>query len=269
MSTYAIGDVQGCYQELMDLLELIKFDKQKDQLWFTGDLVNRGSGSLKVLRFIKALGDSAVTVLGNHDLHFLSVMNNIVAAKNKDTFHDVLDAKDARELTDWLRCQPLIYHDKTLNYTMTHAGIPPLWNLKQALQYGEEVHQLLRSNNYTHFLENMYGDEPDQWDEALTGWPRLRLITNYFTRMRYCDGNGRLELRYKGPVGQQPTGYYPWFAVPGYVSPLNIIFGHWASLRGKVSIPNIHALDTGCCWGNELTAMRLEDQHRFNVSCHP
>ncbi len=268
MSTYAIGDVQGCYNELMNLLEVVQFNPKKDFLWFTGDLVNRGLQSLEVLRFVKSLGERAVTVLGNHDLHFLAVLDGLATAKEKDTFHDILAAKDARVLADWLRAMPLLHHDEKLNFVLVHAGIAPLWNLAQAKKYAQEVHEILVSDQYHALLANMYGDKPDRWSDDLCDIPRWRVILNYFTRMRYCDAQGHLDLRYKGPLGKQPENYYPWFDVPQRkVIKEEIIFGHWASLRGRSSVATIHALDTGCSWGAELTALRLEDHKMFQISC--
>ncbi|HEV2613818.1 MAG TPA: symmetrical bis(5'-nucleosyl)-tetraphosphatase [Gammaproteobacteria bacterium] len=259
MSTYAIGDIQGCYNELLDLLSVIEFNPQKDVLWFTGDLINRGSQSLEVLRFVKSLGKSAVSILGNHDLHYLAVASQCEQIQKKDTFHDVLAASDAEELFEYVRHLPLIHHDSHLGFTMVHAGLAPQWTLKEALDCSREFEIILRSQHYRDFLLHMYGDTPDE---------RFRLIVNYCTRMRYVDKKGNLDLKYKGPIGGQPHGFYPWFAVETRKTKNDkIIFGHWASLKGKADTKNVYALDTGCCWGNSLTALRLEDEQYFSVNC--
>jgi len=265
MSTYAIGDVQGCYDELQDLLQLIAFDSSKDYLWFAGDLVNRGPKSLEVLRLVKSFGKKAVVVLGNHDLYLLSIANG---HPFKDHFlYEVLAAPDCGELLEWLRHQPLLHYDAQLNYTMVHAGLPPQWSGEQAKRYAAEVAVMLRSDKYVEFLKHLYGNKPTQWSSSLHGWNRLRFITNALTRIRFCDAQGNLDLTVKGEIGSQPAGYMPWFEVPERASKnQKIIFGHWAALQGKVNEPNVFALDTGCVWGGYLTAMRLEDGQRFAVS---
>lgn len=268
MATYAIGDVQGCFNELNALLAKIQFDPQHDFLWFTGDLVNRGKHSMQVLNYIKDLGNRAVTVLGNHDLHLLAVHNGAVKLKEKDSFDDVLNASNCAEICDWLQHQPLLHHDTKLNYTLVHAGLAPQWQLNDAKRLAHEVESVLRSDKAKEFFNHMYGDEPDHWDESLTDWPRLRVISNFMTRVRFCDEQGKLDLHYKGVIGKQPAGFYPWFEIPSRRSKnLRIIFGHWAALAGKSDDVSVIALDTGCCYGNCLTAFRLEDKKRFSVSC--
>lgn len=268
MSTYAIGDVQGCFDELQALLKLISFTPKSDTLWFTGDLVNRGRQSVEVLRLIKSLNKSAVVVLGNHDLHLLAVHHGTVALKRKDSFHDVLDAADRDLLCHWLQQQPFLYHDEQLNYTLVHAGIAPQWNLEEAMKHASEVENVLRSDHYLDYFQHMYGNLPDSWDDLLMGVDRLRVITNYLTRMRFCDIHGRIDLLYKGTLENCPEGLMPWFKLPNRKNKeLRIVFGHWAALEGKSGVANVYALDTGCCWGNHLTAMRLEDQKIFSVKC--
>lgn len=268
MPNYSIGDVQGCFNALTTLLKKINFNPAKDTLWFTGDLINRGPQSLEVLRFVKSLGKKAIVVLGNHDLHLLAVANQLTANKKQDTLAEILTAPDGKALCDWLRQQPLLHHDKKLGYTLVHAGLAPQWNLAKAMQCAEEVQTVLRSDRYAEFLTNMYGDEPNCWQEELTGWPRLRVITNYFTRMRFCKLDGTLDLTKKGKADNPPENFLPWFKIPQRKHKnLKIIFGHWAALNGEVDEPNVFALDTGCIWGNCLTAMRLEDGKRFKVSC--
>jgi bis(5'-nucleosyl)-tetraphosphatase (symmetrical) len=267
MSTYAIGDIQGCYEQLQELLTEINFDTQTDYLWFAGDLVNRGPLSLDTLRFVKSLGEHAITVLGNHDLHLLAVAGGHVRQHKHDHINDILKAPDRNELLDWLANQPLIHHDKTLGFTMIHAGMPPDWDLQKAQQYAAEVEQALQGDQLQDFLAHMYGNHPDQWSEDLEGWDRLRYIINCFSRLRYCDENGKLCLGAKGAPGTQPEPFQPWFTIPGRKSAsLQIIFGHWSTL-GKQKEQNIFPLDTGCLWGNRLTAMRLEDKKMFSVPC--
>jgi bis(5'-nucleosyl)-tetraphosphatase (symmetrical) len=266
MSTYAIGDIQGCFATLEKLLEQIQFDADKDTLWFTGDLVNRGPQSLSSLRFVKALGPKHRTVLGNHDLHLLAVAYGAHAGSPDDTLQDILTAPDKNELLTWLQQQPLMHYDPTLNYAVTHAGIAPQWNLSKALQLAREVETVLQSENANEFFQHMYGNQPDQWQDTLAGWDRLRCITNYFTRMRFCYADGRLELKAKGTLASHPENTMPWFQVPNRANAgVPIVFGHWAALGGVTNTPNTYALDTGCIWGFDLTAMRLEDRKRFSV----
>lgn len=280
MGVYAIGDIQGCFAELNALLKIIGFKADTDQLWFTGDLVNRGPDSLQVLRFVKQLGDRAVTVLGNHDLHLLAMdaRKDLAAGKGlaagKDrwrdnhTLHQILAAPDREELLDWLRSRPLLYHDRVLGFTLVHAGLPPQWDLTKAQACAHEVETVLRGSDYHGYFAQMYGDEPNHWHDALSGWGRLRLVTNCFTRLRYCDKMGRLEFKHKGPPGSQADGYLPWFQVPGRLSQsMDIVFGHWATL-GLISKDGTHALDTGCVWGGCLTALRLDAKREtFIIKC--
>jgi len=255
MSIYAISDVQGCYDALRALLDKLRFDPIKDRLWFAGDLVNRGPQSLQVLRYVKSLGDSAITVLGNHDLHLLAVDAG-VKRKDKD-LKDILDAPDRRELIDWLRRQPLLHHDPELGYTLVHAGVSPQWDLATAQACARELEQVLRGDDYIEFLKVMYGDRPRKWRRWLSGKKRLRYICNCFTRIRYCTRGGKLALAEKGAPGTQPRQYVPWFDVPKRASKdLRLVFGHWSTL-GAFHVPGIYALDTGCVWGGALTALEL------------
>lgn len=268
MAVYAIGDVQGCYDELMELLELIRFDPAKDCVWFTGDLVNRGPASLQTLRAVRELGDRAITVLGNHDLHLLALAEGSAPFHNSDTLDEILSAPDRDELLTWLRQQPLMHHDTDLGFTLLHAGLPPQWNLAEAQAYAVEVETVLRGDNYTEFFQHMYGNTPDVWRDDLSGWDRLRFITNSFTRLRYCDETGRFDFKSKGAPGTQPDGNLPWFEVPDRRSKdLRIVFGHWSTL-GFRQERNIVSLDTGCLWGNRLTALQLSgDNSVFCVKC--
>lgn len=265
MATYAIGDVQGCFDELQALLTKINFNPTQDTLWFVGDLVNRGPQSLATLRFIKNLPHCKV-VLGNHDLHLLAMAYG--RSYHSHTLDEILQAADRDELIHWLRQQPLLHYDAKLNYVMVHAGIPPQWDLLLAKQCALELQTALQSAQVSDLLKHMYGDEPVQWRDDLQGWERLRFITNAFTRMRFCTRDGKLDFHYNGKIGKQPHELIPWYQIPERRNKdLNIIFGHWAALQGKVDEPNVFALDTGCVWGNSLTAMRLEDQKIFNTPC--
>ena len=259
MAVYAIGDVQGCHDPLRRLLDLLRFDPAVDTLWLVGDLVNRGPHSVEVLRLVRELGDRAVAVLGNHDLTLLAVAAGQVKPKRKDTFHTILDAPDRAELLDWLRRRPLLHHDPTLGFTMVHAGLPPQWDLALAHRCAAEVEATLRGPRCEQFLERMFGGEPRRWRDDLVGYDRLRFIVNALTRMRFCTADGALSFSEKGPPGSQGPGLLPWFAVPGRRgADLNLVFGHWAAL-GYYRAPGIYALDSGCVWGNRLTAIRLDE----------
>jgi bis(5'-nucleosyl)-tetraphosphatase (symmetrical) len=268
VSDYAIGDIQGCYDALQRLLEHLNFNENTDRLWLVGDLINRGPQSLAVLRFIKNLPISPRITLGNHDLHFLSrlFVHNTVR-QTDDTLQELLNADDREELGHWLRQQAILYHDETLNVVMCHAGIAPMWTLTQAKALAVELEQVLKGSNYLDFLTHMYGNKPNYWSDDLKGIERLRVICNYFTRMRFCDTAGHLILDYKGGINNAPSGLFPWYDVPlRQEIQTDIIFGHWAALQGQCSHERIHALDTGCVWGGELTALCLQDKRRYSVS---
>jgi len=266
MAVYAIGDVQGCFTALLALLDRLHFDRTRDQLWFAGDLVNRGPQSLEVLRFVKALGDGAVTVLGNHDLHLLTVASGQRRLKPQDTLQDVLAAPDRDALLTWLRHRPLLHHDTTFGMTLLHAGVPPQWTLAMAQAYAAEVEAVLRGPDYSLFLKNLDGPAPEGVAASGT-WERRRYITHCLTRLRYCDTVGKLNTEATGPPGSQPPPYLPWFAIPGRASAnLTIIFGHWSSL-GLYHAPGVYALDTGCVWGGALTALCLETREHVSVQC--
>lgn len=265
MATYAIGDIQGCFDELQNLLEEIAFSSE-DTLWFCGDLVNRGPKSLETLRFIKSLGQRAITVLGNHDLHLLALHYNQAPAKNNETLQAILDAPDRQELMNWLEKQPLLYTDPNLPFTLVHAGIPPAWSLKKAHKRAREVEAVLQSDKAVQFYAKMYGNKPEGWRKNIKGWDRLRVITNYFTRMRFCTPEGDLEFASKGGLETQPVGYLPWYQYKERRTANNaIIFGHWAALLGQINTPNTYAIDTGCVWGERLTALRLDDLALFST----
>jgi len=268
-ATYAIGDVQGCFDDLLRLLEKLDFDFNKDRLWFTGDLVNRGPNSLEILRFVKGLGSGAITVLGNHDLYLLAVASGAVWAKRKDTINEILDAPDCEELLFWLRHQPLLHHDPRLGFTLIHAGLAPGWDLAQAQACSQELEMVLQNFNYEDFFNHMAGDKPRRWRDELEGWDRLRFIANCFTRLRYCDRRGRLIMDYK-KVRHGKGDVLPWFKVPGRASTgLPIIFGHWAKLNIKPGkVPGIFPLDSGCAHRGRFTALRLEDGRVFRIRCY-
>jgi bis(5'-nucleosyl)-tetraphosphatase (symmetrical) len=262
MSTYVFGDIQGCFDELQTLLRVVNYEQSRDRLWFVGDLVNRGAKNLETLNFIIDQKD-AVVVLGNHDLHFLACATGNRAPNRKDTFADILGSANLAEIIDWFRYKPLIHHDQEMGFTMVHAGLPPMWNLDLCLTRAAEVEQFLQGDEYDLYFQNMYGNEPDEWSDALSGTTRLRMITNYFTRMRFSTAAGKLELTYKSTTC--PDGYAPWFNFVQSSSPAALLFGHWAALEGVTGNPSVIALDTGCVWGRQLTAYRLEDRQFFTT----
>lgn len=266
MALYAIGDVQGCYDSLRKLLDKIHFDPTNDRLWFTGDLVNRGPRSTEVLRFVSALGDRAVTVLGNHDLHLLAVAAGASSLSSRDTLNDVLASRDSEYLLTWLARRPLFHHDKAIGYALVHAGLLPQWDLVLAEHCAREAEAAIAGPHAAEFFRHMYGDSPEQWNERLTGWDRLRLIVNAFTRLRFCHPDGRVDYQHQGPLGSQPPPLLPWFQIPNRRNlGVRIVFGHW-SLLGRWDSDGVIGLDTGCLWGRQLTAVRLSGPRRAFVS---
>jgi len=263
MSTYVVGDLQGCLSPLLELLDSIHFDSKKDILWCTGDIVNRGPESLATLRFIKNLGAACITVLGNHDLHLLAVAYSKAPQKKLDTLDDILNAPDADELLNWLRHQPLIHHEH--GFTLVHAGLAPQWSISTALELSKEVEGALQSDDFSTFLIQMYGNTPSLWDESLEGIDRLRCIVNYCTRMRFCYGDGELDLNNKKSPEHALPNTKPWFTIRNRINANdNIVFGHWATLAcNSLNTPHIYPLDSGCIWGNELTMLRLDDLRYF------
>lgn len=267
MPVYAIGDVQGCADELDLLLERLDFDPRRDRLWFVGDIVNRGPRSLDALRRVKSLGDTVQVVLGNHDLHLLALARGGAALRKGDEgLQEILDAPDADELLDWLVARPLLHHDDDLGWTLLHAGLPPQWDLATARRCAAEVERHLRSEFVGTLFGHMYGNEPAVWREELEGWARLRFIINAFTRLRVCAADdGRLLLGFKGPPSTAPRGALPWFRVPWRrTREARLVFGHWSAL-GYVNEPGVLGLDTGCVWGGHLTAQRLDAAHAVPV----
>lgn len=267
MATYAIGDIQGCYHSFRHLLERIDFDSSRDRLWLVGDLINRGSGSLEVLRWVYEHQSSIVVVLGNHDLHAIAVAEGKVPLHKSDTLQAIFDARDGPELLQWLRHQSMIHADQ--GYLMVHAGLLPQWSASEALALGAEVEAALQADNYRDYLAHMYGNLPDRWDDNLQGMDRLRVITNALTRLRICTADGRMDFKFTGALSDIPRGYMPWFEVPERKSSdTAMVFGHWSAL-GLQQRGNLFALDTGCLWGGELTAFHLEDKAIFQVPCSP
>jgi bis(5'-nucleosyl)-tetraphosphatase (symmetrical) len=270
MAIFAIGDVQGCYDDLRRLLDRLAFNPAEDRLWLTGDLVNRGPKSLETLRFAKGLGERAVCVLGNHDLHLLALAAGHARMRPNDTLDAILAAQDRDDLLTWLRTRPLLHHDAALGYTLVHAGLPPQWDLATAQNCARELEAVLRGPEAGEFFAHMYGDQPDRWSTGLTGMDRLRYIVNCFTRLRYVGPEGQLDLKQKGKPGSQPAGLIPWFEAPRRASAkLHILFGHWSTL-GEVRDQNVYALDTGCVWGGKLSALRLDGDDSgawYSVDC--
>jgi bis(5'-nucleosyl)-tetraphosphatase (symmetrical) len=263
MSTYAIGDVQGCFDDLQRLLNEVSFDKKKDKLWFVGDLVNRGPKSLEVLRFVQDLGDRALVVLGNHDLHLVTQREGYERPRKDDTFQDVLRAPDAKQLVDWLRTRPMMHVEG--GYAMVHAGLLPQWSVQKSLGLANEVEAALTGPEYKAFLKNIYGSEPDEWRDSLTGWDRLRVIVNAMTRLRFCTPQGKMDFRVKGRT--PPPGYMAWYDARGDQGDQQVIVcGHWSALGIKLT-EQLAALDSGCVWGGKLTALRLDDRALYQVAC--
>lgn len=258
MAVYAVGDIQGCLVPLQRLLERLRFDPACDQLWLVGDLVNRGPQSLGTLRFVRSLGEAAICVLGNHDLHLLAIAATGKPLKPRDTLRRVVEAPDAGDLLDWLRTRPLLHHDPALGWTMVHAGLPPQWDVPMALACAAEVESALRGPLSNELFAAMYGDEPALWSPELQGMERLRYILNALTRMRYITPAGALDLACKAAPAQAPAELTPWFRIDRRLSrEARVLFGHWSTL-GLIREPNVLALDTGCLWGGQLSAARLD-----------
>lgn len=264
MATYFVGDLQGCFDEFQQLLEQVQFNPQQDKLYLVGDLVARGDKSLECLRWVKAQGLAAQTVLGNHDLHLLSTAYGIKKIKPKDKVDAIFSAPDSEELIEWLRQQSLLIYDPQHNFVVTHAGISPDWDLHTAINCAKEVEQVLHHGDYHWLLSEMYADQPAKWYKELQGIERLRYSINALTRMRFCYQDGRLDFSCKAPLNQAPPELKAWFDLPNPLYQTTpIIFGHWASLVDHPTPTNIYALDTGCVWGNRMTLLRWEDKKLF------
>ncbi len=265
MPTYAVGDIQGCLQPLQKLLDHVSFGSG-DYLWIAGDLINRGPQSLQTLRFIYSIKDLVQIVLGNHDLHLLAHHAVFQDAPLNKTLQPIMQAHDRNQLMNWLQNQPILHYDQVLDTVMTHAGIPPYWDLSQAIQQAMELEQVLRGNQADEFFTHMYGNQPDQWDERLQNLDLWRFIANSFTRMRFLHLDGRLEFRHKGGIFEAPKHLIPWFKLPPKVKARQV-FGHWASLKGETGLESIVSLDGGCVWGGCLKLICLETCQNFSVAC--
>jgi len=260
MATYVIGDLHGCLKPLQKLLDKLQYDPANDTLWFVGDLVNRGPHSLKTLRFVKELGENAISVLGNHDLHCLAYLNQIGKRSGEKSLEDIANASDRDELEYWLRHRPMLHHDTETNTIMVHAGIPPVWSLSTAKKQAKKLQKILRSNNYKDFLAVMYGNPPEHWRDADTPQRRRRYTVNALTRMRYCWSDGSLDFSFNGQPLHRPTGLSAWHSTPGRVKiEQQIIFGHW-SAHPAVASHNIMPIDRGCVYGGSLVAYLLEEK---------
>ena len=262
MATYAIGDVQGCYDELRALLSRVGFDSGRDRLWFVGDLVNRGPKSLEVLRFVRSLGERAVVVLGNHDLHLVCLAEGFAKARADDTLGSVLAAPDVRDLVDWLRTRPLMHVEG--RHAMVHAGLLPQWTMGEAKALAAEVQAALGAPGYREFLAELYGSKPARWDDALKGWDRLRVIVNAMTRMRFCSPDGVMDFHVKSD--RAPAGFLPWFEARPPRDEPTIVCGHWSALGLRLT-PRVSVLDAGCVWGGSLAALRLDDGELIQLAC--
>lgn len=266
MATYVIGDLQGCLTPLQRLLDHIHYDPSLDKLWFVGDLINRGPESLEALRFVKALGRHAITVLGNHDLHLLAVVHGVRKASSKDTLQGILGAPDRDELCHWLSELPLLHTDEALGHTLVHAGIHPHWSLKRAHKLAGEIHEALQ-NDLEDFLWHMYGNMPASWSKDLSKRKRRRFAVNAFTRMRYCHTDGALDFDFNGPPAVAPLGLHPWYALPTRKAlDTRLVFGHWSS-HPAMSPAHVVPTDRGCVWGGSLCAFDIEANISHCVSC--
>ena len=267
MATYLVGDLQGCLNELNQLLAEVAFSPSRDELWLTGDLVARGPDSLGCLRRVMALGNAATTVLGNHDLHLLAVASGLRAAKKSDRINEILQAADKADLLYWLRQQPLLATHEQHGFVMTHAGIPPQWTIAQAQDAARAAEQELRSAHYLERLQGMYGNEPAYWRDDLNEADQLRFTINALTRMRLCYADGRLDFAYKAGIQAAPDTLHPWFELRQQHEDPALIFGHWAALEGQCTQPGVHALDTGCVWGGSLTMLCWDTGERISTPC--
>ncbi len=265
MPTYAIGDIQGCYTSLQRLIHAVRFNPQHDRLWFTGDLVNRGPDSLRVLRYIRDLGSAATTVLGNHDLFLISVAAGVSMLRRTDTLAQVLESSDCDDLLAWLRQQPLLHREA--EWVLVHAGLLPQWTIEDAQQLAKEAEMALRGEEYVGSLRALHADVHVQWDPELTGPVRFASIMKVLTRLRACSLSGVMESSFSGPPELTPHGFHPWFSIPSRRSAAaTIVYGHWAAM-GLHIMPNLLSLDSGCVYGRRLTAICLEDRRVFQVSC--
>ncbi|WP_428241068.1 symmetrical bis(5'-nucleosyl)-tetraphosphatase [Gynuella sp.] len=267
MTDYAIGDIQGCLEPVLRLLAEVQFNPARDNLWVAGDLVNRGPDSIGVIQYLRQIDDCCRIVLGNHDLHMLAVYYGYKKPGAKDTLVQVTQSPEAKGLIDFVRNQPMMHHDKTLGYAMTHAGIPSIWRTRKARELAEEVSEVLRTERLLRmFLANMYGNTPDVWKDSLEGTSRWRVITNYLTRMRFTDDKGRLDLEHKEGPDHPPKGMKPWFKYPARKKrSIRLIFGHWAALNGLFTDKDVLGLDTGYVWGGTMSMVNLQQQELLQI----
>jgi len=269
VSRYAVGDLQGCLKPLQCLLAEVDFKPEQDQLWLVGDLVNRGPDSLETLRYLYGIRDSLRITLGNHDLHCLALARGTTDRGRHPTLEALLNAPDCNELMGWLQQQALVLRSDDGRYLMSHAGIPAAWSSEQALSLSREIEAVLQSPQANDFFKEMYGDQPSRWDDSLTGLPRLRAITNHLTRMRACNADGELELKFKGALADIPQGYRPWFEwQKPHARSETLIFGHWAALECQTSRDDIIALDSGCVWGREMTMLDMDSGELHRCTCN-
>jgi bis(5'-nucleosyl)-tetraphosphatase (symmetrical) len=266
MSTYLIGDIQGCYEPLQRLLDEVRFDPVNDRLWSVGDLVNRGGQSLEVLHLLHSLGDSFSVTLGNHDLHLLAADSRYPDGNcpNKE-LAKILKSPERETLVQWLTAQPLASYSSEFNLLRVHAGVVPQWNCQQTLDLAAEVSAVINSKDYWQFYRLMYGNRPSRWHDKRRGWARLRLICNILTRIRFCREDGKAAFRLTGAPGSQPAPYRPWYRHRNrQTRNVTMAFGHWAALGLRMKKRYL-ALDSGCVWGGPLSAVRLEDRQVFQV----
>lgn len=264
MSDYAIGDIHGCHDSLKALMDRIRFSPDRDRLWFVGDIINRGPQSLESLRLVRSLGDNAFVTLGNHDMHFLAIALGGHPARRKDTLDGLFQTPDRHELIDWLLQRNFAVYDEARELLMVHAGVPHLWSVPETLERSRELESVLQSNAASAYFQQMYGNDPGRWSDDLEGMDRWRVITNYFTRMRFVASDGTLDLASKEGAEQGPEGFAPWFR---YARPdsSDLVFGHWAALGGRTDTPGVFGLDTGCVYGGSLTAMNLDTKELTRV----
>ncbi|MDD5365742.1 MAG: symmetrical bis(5'-nucleosyl)-tetraphosphatase [Gallionellaceae bacterium] len=266
MATYVIGDIQGCFEAFKELLVAMAYNPAHDRLWLAGDLVNRGENSIDTLRWCMAHDDHIVAILGNHDLHLLAVAEGFVPPHRNDTLDEILDAPDRAEVLDWLRRRPMLHRHG--DWLMVHAGLLPEWTPDLAESLARELEGVLRGPGYRDFLARMYGNEPRRWEPGLAGQDRLRLVANAMTRLRYLHPNGDMEYQHKCAPVDAPAELIPWYAMPDRQSrDVRVLFGHWSTL-GLLAGEDVVSLDTGCLWGGQLSAIRLEDERLYQVDCH-
>lgn len=269
MATYFIGDIQGCYSELIALLKQVDFNPRIDELWVAGDMIARGPDSLKTLQYLISQGSAIKAVLGNHDLHFLAIHAGIKKAKPNDKLDKLLCSKDLPIIIDWLKKQPLLRKLPHEDVYMSHAGFPPQWTIETCLKQAKSAEKKIQSSQSNQWLLNMYGEKPNDWHKVKTKQEQFRYTVNALTRMRYCFSDGRLEFDCKNSPIDAPEHLKPWFEIhPQKPKSTQWVFGHWAALMGNVSRNNIYALDTGCVWGGHLTLLRWEDKQIFKENAH-